>query len=183
MLPYIDEAEVTITSNDPNTVTRSRSGRKISRNLEQQRWEIAVTWPNYLDAKSLVLEVALDAMKGQSIDDDIIHPVRSYHKDATSNWQVQTTTQAGAESIQITGGGSLTVGHYIRFNGHSKVYRVMSSSDNTVSIFPKLRRAVFAAEAVITQAVPITVTRTDDAISYKTKGPLTTVSASFEEML
>lgn len=183
MLPYIDETEMTVTNNDPSVVTRSRSGRKVTRNLEQQRWEAAVTWPDYLDDKALVIEIALDAMKGQSIESDIVHPVRSYHELAGDDWQVQSAAEAGDSSIKITGTGELTVGHYMVFSGHSKMYRVMAYVEGVVDIYPQLRSTVFETESVITQAVPISVTRTDDAISYKRTGPLTSLSANFEETL
>ncbi len=183
MLPHIDEAEVTITNNDPTVVTRSRSGRKAGRNLEKQHWQIAVTWPDYLDDKALPIEIALDDMKGQSVSADLIHPVRGYHKSAEGQWIVQSPVNAGSESVQITGTGTLTIGHYLRFDGHSKVYRVRSFEDGVVNIYPQLRSAVLVSEFVITQAVPISVTRTDDDVSYKYSGPLVSLSANFEEML
>lgn len=183
MIPYLDEAEVTITSSDPSTVSRSRSGRKVSRNLEQQRWSLAVAWPSYLDEKTLPLEIALDAMKGQSMTASIVHPTRSYHGNAPGPWTVTSAIAAGENDIEMSGTGSLTIGHLVRFSSHSKVYRVMSVDGHTVTVFPALRKSLLRSEFITTQAVPISVTRTEDDISYKTTGPLTAIAATFEEML
>jgi len=183
MLPYLDECEVTITSNDPTVVTRSRSGRKVVRNLEQQRWELDVSWPDFLDGRACDLEVALDMMKGQSGIADIVHPVRSYHSDASGIWSVVNSANPGADLLTLAGTGVLTVGHYIRFYNHSKVYRVVAQDGAAYSIYPSLRKQVFASEQVFVSGVAISCTRTDDAISYKRSGPLTKISASFEEQL
>lgn len=183
MLPYIDEAEVTITSSDPSVVSRSRSGRKVSRNLEQQKWLLDVTWPAYLSDKSLSLEIALDEMKGQSEAVGLVHPVRSFHPNASGTWQAIEPANAGANQVLLNGTGSLSLGHLVRFFGHSKAYRITKITGDIVQLFPSLRRGISLSEVVRIDAVAIDVTRTDDEISYKTKGPLTTVSASFEEML
>lgn len=183
MLPYIDEAEVTITSSDPSVVSRSRSGRKVSRNLEQQKWLLDVTWPAYLDDKSLPLEIALDEMKGQSESVGLVHPVRSYHPSASGVWQVIEPASAGANQVLLNGAGSLSLGHLVRFFGHTKAYRITKITGDIVQLFPPLRRGVSQSEVVQTHAVAIDVTRTEDDVPYKTKGPLTTVSASFEEVL
>jgi len=183
MLPYIDEAEVTITSNDPSVISRSRSGRKVSRNLEQQKWLLDVTWPSYLSDKSLSLEIALDEMKGQSLQVGLVHPVRSFHPNASGTWQAIEPANAGANQVLLNGVGSLSLGHLVRFFGHTKTYRITKITGDIVQLFPSLRRNVSLSEVVQFDAVAIEVTRTDDDVSYKTKGPLTTVSASFEEML
>ena len=183
MLPYLDECEVSITSNDPTVVTRSRSGRKFVRNLEQQRWELDVTWPNMLDDRARDVEVALDVMKGQGETADIIHPVRSYHPDAGGSWFVVNPVVAGANALAMVGDGDLTVGHFVAFSGHSKAYRIVSSDGTNYTLYPALRMAVNASEQVYVNGVAVRCTRTDDSISYKRSGPLTKVSASFEEQL
>lgn len=183
MLPYIDEAEVSVTSNDPSSVMRSRSGRKVVRNLEQQRWEFDVNWPDYLDDKAIPLEIALDAMRGQALSADLVHPVRSHHANASGVWSVAGAAASGQNMANVNGTGSLTIGHFLRFAGHSKVYRVQAVAGSAVTLYPNLRQPLLASEVVTVCAVPVTVTRTDDAIRYKRKSVLTPVSASFEEML
>lgn len=183
MLPYLDECEVSITSNDPTVVTRSRSGRKFVRNLEQQRWELDVTWPSLLDDRARAVEMALDTMRGQSEAAQIIHPVRSNHTGATGSWFVSASASAGSKQVSMSGAGSLTLGHCVRFSGHSKTYRLIDDNAGSYSLYPALRKPVFASEQVFVSDVPITCTRTDDAISYKRSGPLTKISASFEEQL
>ena len=183
MLPFIEEAEVTMTSSDPTVVTRSRSGRKVSRSLEQHRWLFDVTWPSYLSNKAIALENALDAMTGQAVADELVHPVRSYHPQASGSWQAVEPASAGDTDVILSGSGSLTIGHLIRFYGHSKCYKVVSTAGSIVSLYPPLRSNVTQTEPVTVNAVPILVTRTDDDVSYKTNGPLTSASAGFEEQL
>lgn len=183
MLPNIDEAEMAVTSNDPCIVLYSRSGAKMVRNLGKQKWGFEITWPQYLQDKSLALEVALDAMYGQSLSAEIIHPSRGYHTSAEGDWTVQTAVNQGEQSVDVVGQGDLTVGHYIKFENHTKVYRVMSYSNSAVTLYPVLRAAVASGESIIVQAVPILVSRTEDEITSQHAGPLTSLSATFEELL
>ncbi|RDL44696.1 hypothetical protein DN730_09950 [Marinomonas piezotolerans] len=183
MLPYIQEAEVSIISNDPSVVSRSRSGRKHVRNLERQHWLLDIKWPDYLRDKANEITVQLDAMQGQAETADVIHPVQSYHPNAGADFTATSGVAAGADSVAVSGTGALTIGHLVRFRDHSKVYRVIALSGSTVTLYPKLRRALSAAETITTQSVPITVTRINDELTAKQKGPLSSLSASFEEML
>ena len=182
MIPYLLEANVGLTSKDPTSVSVSRSGKKLSRNLEQQAWLLSIEWPDLLHSKAALLEVALDEMKGQSMTAEVLHPVRSYHPQAEGLWSVAAAVSAGQKLVSLAGMGQLSVGHFIRFSGHKKVYRVMKYEGGVATVYPALRSDL-NLDSVIVQDVTFTVTRTDDEMSYPTSGPFVSISAEFEEQL
>jgi len=182
MIPYLIDANVAVSSKDPAAVSVSRSGKKLARNLEQQAWSFSIEWPELLHSKAAALEVALDDMMGQTLTAQVLHPVRSYHPNASGVWGVSFAAGAGQKLVTLAGSGSLSIGHFIGFSGHAKVYRVMKYDSNVVTLYPALR-ANLTADTAIVQAVPFTVTRTDDEASYPTSGPLVSISAEFEEQL
>jgi len=182
MIPYLIDANVAVSSRDPTAVSVSRSGKKLSRNLEQQVWLFSVEWPDLLHSKAAVLEVALDEMKGQMLTAQVFHPVRSYHPNASGAWHVSIAASAGEKLVSLAGVGELSIGHFIVFSGHSKAYRVMKYENNVATVYPSLREGLNSDTAII-QDVPFTVTRTDDETNYPTSGPIVSISAEFEEQL
>ena len=71
----------------------------------------------------------------------------SYTGTQTSGIQATGARAAGATSIAVTQ-NTLEIGSLVQFNGHKKLYRVVGSNGDTITIFPGLTRAIQTSEVL-----------------------------------
>lgn len=149
-------APLSIESMKPNLMNETVTLKRKIAYTDIQRWEINAGLIPTRDAAELMVHSVVNGYsegfyirmpqiyrKAQSIPDNV-------------TFQVASDVEAGIASIQLicsSGSKILPVGEFIRFQGHSKVYMVSSSTSlsngiNQIEVFPKLVKAIDANEPV-----------------------------------
>ena len=163
-----------ILSKQDTIISKSLSGKKLSRSIDNQRF--AFTASIIIGKRSDIYgELMAFIVKQRSGKENftIIPPeVEDARGVETATLAVNGSHTAGDTTIAIDGfaadtANRLRTGDFIKFNGHTKVYMVVadvtsSSGAATVTIEPPLVSSLSDDEAVTYDNVPFTVHLTND---------------------
>ena len=155
-------------------ISKSLSGKKLSRQIDNQRF--GFTASIIVGKRSDVygeLMAFIEKQRSAKENFTIIPPeVEDARGDETGTLAVNGSHTAGDTTIAMDGfasdsAGRLKAGDFIKFNGHTKVYMVVadvtsSSGAATVTIEPPLVSSLSNDEAVTYDNVPFTVHLTND---------------------
>jgi len=143
-------------------ISKSQSGKKLSRQIDGQRFGFTA---RIITGKrsDIYGELMAFIMKQRSQKENFtIIPPELEDARGTASGIPNGTASAGATSITLggTGTGTLLSGDYIKFANHDKVYMVVADqsdiSTGTLTIEPPLREAVSSSD-ITYDSVPFTV--------------------------
>ena len=169
---------INIKSNQTTIVSTSISGRRQARQLQNQKWEMTVSFPIMTRATFAPIFAFINAQRGRKetftytpplIDDSLGTETGSV---LVNGVHAVADTTIAMDGFAVDGAGRFKAGDYIKFANHSKVYMVVSdvtSSSNaaTVSIEPPLTTALANNEAVTYDNVPFTVALKNDIQEFQ----------------
>ena len=156
-------------------ISKSQSGKKLSRQVDNQRFGFTV---QIITAKrsDVYGELMAFIMKQRSQKENFtIIPPEISNARGTASGIPNGTASAGTTSITLggTGTGSLKAGDYIKFANHDKVYMVVEDqsdiSTGTLTIEPPLTTAVSSSN-IIYDNIPFTVHLTNDMQDFGISG-------------
>lgn len=169
---------IKIKNNQTTIVSTSISGRRQARQLQNQRWEMTVSFPPMTRANFAPIFAFINSQRGRKESFTYTPPIID---DAlgteTGSVLVNGVHAVGDTTIAMDafagdGAGRFKAGDYIKFASHDKVYMVVSdvtSSSNaaTVTIEPPLTTALADNSAVTYDSVPFTVALKNDAQEFQ----------------
>tara|TARA_Y100000114_G_scaffold114947_1_gene109001 strand:- start:1310 stop:1930 length:621 start_codon:yes stop_codon:yes gene_type:complete len=176
-------------------ISKSQSGKKLSRQIDGQRF--AFTAKIITGKRSDIYgELMAFIMKQRSQKENftIIPPeIEDARGVETGTLAVNGSHTAGDTTIAIDGFASdtanrLRAGDYLKFNGHTKIYMVVedvtsSSNAATVTIEPPLITTLADDEAVSYDNIPFTVHLTNDVQEFGVIGATNTGELLYEFQL
>lgn len=143
-------------------LSKSVSGKKLSRQIDGQRWAFTarVITAKRSDVYGDLMAFIVKQRSGK--ENFTIIPPEIEDARGTASGVPHGTASAGATSITLggTGTGTLKAGDFIKFANHDKVYMVVADqsdiSTGTLTIEPPLREAVSSSN-ITYDNVPFTV--------------------------
>ena len=169
---------IKIKNNQTTIVSTSISGRRQARQLQNQRWEMTVSFPIMTRANFAPIFAFINSQRGRKetftytppiIDDSLGTETGSV---LVNGVHAVADTTIAMDGFAGDGAGRFKAGDFIKFASHDKVYMVVSdvtSSSNaaTVTIEPPLTTALADNEAVTYDSVPFTVALKNDAQEFQ----------------
>lgn len=165
---YVDDVQ--ITNNTNNSATESFSGVINVKRRNVQWWEIKFKLITSGQQGVRELEAFADSLDGQFGTFDFHagnkgKPLKRIRGAATT-----TATDAGKSKVKVNGiTGALSIGDFISFSNHSKVYRVTSYDKATgfADIKPALRKAQKLGDSIKYDNVTFKLRLKRDDVKYK----------------
>jgi len=169
---------IKIKNNQTTIVSTSISGRRQARQLQNQRWEMTVSFPPMTRTNFAPIFAFINSQRGRKetftytppiIDDALGTETGSV---LVNGVHAVGDTTIAMDAFAGDGAGRFKAGDYIKFASHDKVYMVVSdvtSSSNaaTVTIEPPLTTALADNSAVTYDSVPFTVALKNDAQEFQ----------------
>ena len=169
---------ITIKNNQTTIVSTSISGRRQARQLQNQRWEMTVSFPIMTRTNFAPIFAFINSQRGRKetftytppiIDDSLGTETGSV---LVNGVHAVADTTIAMDGFAGDGAGRFKAGDFIKFASHDKVYMVVSdvtSSSNaaTVTIEPPLTTALANNEAVTYDSVPFTVALKNDVQEFQ----------------
>ena len=185
-------ASVKFTSEQPSSISRTNSGRVISRAIVGQRWKIQISYNPMTREQFEPIYAFLQEKRGRLQPFFVILPQYSTSRDSTLNRTVTTNTavSAGANHFVAAGFGSgngeLKIGDMINFNDsnnstHKKAYQITrvltnsnyltggiqpSSSQRLYYVSPHIEKAVASGQGVVYTNTKFRVIQASDVTEY-----------------
>ncbi len=168
---------INIKSNQTTIVSLSISGRRQARQLQNQRWEMQVSFPPMTRSSFAPIFAFITSQRGRKesftytppiIDDSLGTETGSV---LVNGVHAVADTTIAMDGFAGDGAGRLKAGDFIKFASHDKVYMVVSdvtSSSNaaSVTIEPPLTTALTNDSAVTYDSVPFTVALKNDVQEF-----------------
>ena len=156
-------------------LSKSVSGKKLSRQIDGQRWGFTarIITAKRSDVYGELMAFIVKQRSGK--ENFTIIPPEMEDARGTASGVPHGTASAGATSITLggTGTGTLKAGDFIKFNNHDKVYMVVADqsdiSTGTLTIEPPLTTAV-SSSTIVYDNVPFTVYLTNDIQEFGVVG-------------
>jgi hypothetical protein len=156
-------------------LSKSVSGKKLSRQIDGQRWAFTarIITAKRSDVYGELMAFIVKQRSGK--ENFTIIPPEIEDARGTASGVPHGTASAGATSITLggTGTGTLKAGDFIKFASHDKVYMVVADqsdiSTGTLTIEPPLTTAVSSSN-ITYDNVPFTVYLTNDIQEFGVVG-------------
>ena len=169
---------INIRNNQTTIVSTSISGRRQARQLQNQRWEMTVSFPIMTRTNFAPIFAFINSQRGRKetftytppiIDDSLGTETGSV---LVNGVHAVADTTIAMDGFAGDGAGRFKAGDFIKFASHDKVYMVVSdvtSSSNaaTVTIEPPLTTALADNETVTYDSVPFTVALKNDVQEFQ----------------
>ena len=171
-----------IKSIQPTLISKSISGKKLSRTIDAQRWAftISVITSTRATAYGELMAFIVKQRSGKETFTIVPPEIEDARGSETGSVLVNGDQSAGDNTIAMDGfsgdsAGRFKAGDFIKFASHTKVYMVISdvtSSSNaaTVTIEPPLTTALANDSSVAYDNVPFTVHLTNDVQEFGVVG-------------
>jgi hypothetical protein len=156
-------------------LSKSISGKKLSRQIDGQRWGFTarIIIAKRSDVYGELMAFIVKQRSGK--ENFTIIPPEMEDARGTASGVPHGTASAGATSITLggTGTGTLKAGDFIKFANHDKVYMVVADqadiSTGTLTIEPPLTTAI-SSSTIVYDNVPFTVYLTNDIQEFGVVG-------------
>ena len=171
-----------IRSIQPTIISKSISGKKLSRTINSQRWAftIEIITAKRSDVYGELMAFIIKQRSGKENFTIIPPEIEDARGSETGSVLVNGAQSAGDTTIAMDGfagdgAGRFKTGDFIKFASHTKVYMVVadvtsSSNAATVTIEPPLVADIANDSAVTYDNVPFTVHLVNDIQSFGTVG-------------
>lgn len=170
---------VELKSNSPTIVSEGRNLVTLARSIPTHRWEMTLKSVNLTILDSRAVSAWVNSLGGRNGTFTAVIPEVSAPKGvATGSPLVSGAHAIGVGTVNLTGFtanivGQLRAGDMVKFANHSKVYQVTADANSsaagavTLSIYPKLMKAVPTATALTMNNVPFLLRLDNDIQEYK----------------
>lgn len=156
-------------------ISKSVSGKKLARQIDNQRWAftVQIITAKRSDVYGQLMAFILKQRSGK--ENFTIIPPEMEDARGTASGTPNGTASAGATSITLggTGTGTLKAGDFIKFASHDKVYMVVEDqsdiSTGTLTIEPPLTTSVSSSDIQFDN-IPFTVYLTNDIQEFGVVG-------------
>jgi len=156
-------------------ISKTVSGKKLSRQIDGQRWSFTarIITGKRSDVYGELMAFIIKQRSGK--ENFTIVPPEVEDARGTASGTPNGTASAGATSITLggTGTGTLKAGDFIKFDNHDKVYMVVADqsdiSTGSLTIEPPLTTAVSSSD-ITYDNVPFTVYLTNDIQEFGVVG-------------
>jgi len=156
-------------------ISKSVSGKKLSRQIDGQRWSFTaqIITAKRSDVYGELMAFIIKQRSGK--ENFTIIPPEVEDARGTASGTPNGTASAGATSITLggTGTGTLKAGDFIKFASHDKVYMVVADqsdiSTGSLTIEPPLTTAISSSD-IQYDNVPFTVHLTNDIQEFGVVG-------------
>ena len=167
-----------IRSIQPTIISKSISGKKLSRTINSQRWAftIEIITAKRSDVYGELMAFIIKQRSGKENFTIIPPEIEDARGSETGSVLVNGAQSAGDTTIAMDGfagdgAGRFKMGDFIKFASHDKIYMVVadvtsSSNAATVTIEPPLVADIANDSAVTYDNVPFTVHLTNDAQEF-----------------
>ena len=171
-----------IQSIQPTLISKSLSGKKLSRTIDAQRWAftISIITSTRATAYGELMAFIVKQRSGKENFTVVPPEIEDARGSETGSVLVNGAQSAGDTTIAMDGfagdgAGRFKAGDFVKFASHDKVYMVVadvtsSSNAATVTIEPPLVADIANDSAVTYDNVPFTVHLTNDVQSFGTVG-------------
>ena len=171
-----------IKSIQPTLISKSISGKKLSRTIDAQRWgfTISIITSTRATAYGELMAFIVKQRSGKENFTIVPTEIEDARGSETGSVLVNGAQSAGDTTIAMDGfagdgAGRFKTGDFIKFASHNKVYMVVadvtsSSNAATVTIEPPLVADIANDSAVTYDNVPFTVHLTNDMQSFGAVG-------------
>ena len=168
-------ASVGFASEQKTITSTTDSGKMFSVQVDGQRFRFSASYPPMTRATFAPVIAFVMKQRSQKETFQIALPdLKDAKGDVSGTVLVNGLHSAGDTTIDVDGmTGTLKAGDFVNFNGHSKVYMVVSdatasSGSATLTIEPPLRENVADNSAVTYDGVEFTVRLTNDVQQFNT---------------
>ena len=162
-------SSVNIKGIDPTIFSQAVNGRMQSRKISAHRWEFTGVYPPLTRGEFAPVSGYIDSLRGRHTVFTVT-PTELCNTTGTGTGTITCgATNAGLSVVAVTGlTGTLKTGDFIKFSGHSKVYKLTAdrSGDGNIAIVPPLITAL-TTDTVVYNNVPFTVRLKNDIQSYR----------------
>lgn len=134
-----------VKSNTPSVLTESRSLVTRTRRLPGQRWEMDLTGFVLPDDNN-AFSAFLFGLQGPTNTFD--YSLISFGKSLAANKTVSVSGVIGDTVISMSNSDDVTVGDFVSFDAHTKVYQVHAINGSNVTVFPGLQRDITLGEII-----------------------------------
>ena len=155
-------------SNDPTLFSETVNGRMQSRKISGQKWEFSASYAPLTRTEFQPVSAYIDSLRGRHTVFTVIPTAIGSASGSVSGTVTCSSTPAGSAVVPITGlTGTLKAGDFIKFSGHSKVYKLTAdrAGNGNLAIVPPLIAAV-GTDTVTYNNVPFTVRLANDVQEY-----------------
>lgn len=160
---------INVKSIDPTLFSQSVNGRMQSRKIASQQWEITGVYPPLTRSEFQPVSAYIDSLRGRhTVFTVVLTEISTTNATSASGTVTCSAAAAGLSVVATTGlTGTLKAGDFIKFSGHSKVYRLTAdrSGNGNLAIVPPLITAV-GTDTVTYIDVPFTVRLANDVQEY-----------------
>lgn len=163
-----------ITTYQPSREAMSHSGKRFSQTTNVQRWGFKVDYSLLNKQQSAILWATLVAAKGKH---KVFHYTPPMYSNTAGNITGMATISypknAGRSWVIFRGTkGKLSVGDYIKFSNHDKVYLVLSAANGFIKIEPPLYKSINMTTYIQYNGIRFTVALESSSSSVSFKPPL-----------
>lgn len=164
-----------VSSVQNNLKSETRSGKHQIRTIGAQRWAFTASYRLLTRAQFAPVWAYVISQEGMLNPFTIVAPVISHTSGtATGTLRVNNVAgyAAGTSVLAVDGiAGTLKAGDFIKFNGHTKVYMVVSdlTGVGSLTITPELTENVVNDEIILYRDVPFTMRLKNDVQEFSTK--------------
>ncbi len=179
-------SDIQISTYAPSRQAISHSGKRYSQTSNIQRWGFKLEYALLQRAEHGRLFAAVLSAKGKHEVFAYTPPIYSNtFGDITGTATAVIARGAGSAVVLFSGAtGKLSVGDYIKFSNHDKVYMVTRSDTDTVTIEPPLYKAIDASTVIIYNRVSFLVSIDSDSADFSARnGGLSSMSISLMEVV
>lgn len=170
---------VELKSNSPTILSEGRNLVTLARAIPTHRWEMTLKSVNLPLLDSRAVNAWVNSLGGRNGTFTAVIPEISTPKGVATGAPVVSGAHAiGANSVSVSAfavsvAGQLRAGDMVKFANHAKVYQVTADANSsatgtaTLSIYPRLMKAVPAGTALTVRDVPFLLRLDNDIQEYK----------------
>jgi hypothetical protein len=168
-------ASVGFASEQKTITSTSDSGKMFTVQVDGQRFKFSASYPPMSRSEFAPVIAFIMKQRSQKETFQISLPdLKNAKGDVSGVVETNGTANAGDTSVTVDGmTGTLKAGDFVKFNGHSKVYMVVSDAtasagSATLTIEPPLRENLSDNEVITYDGVEFTVRLTNDVQEFNT---------------
>jgi hypothetical protein len=168
-------ASVGFASEQKTITSTTDSGKMFSVQVDGQRFKFSASYPPMNRSEFAPVYAFIMKQRSQKETFQIALPdLKNAKGDVSGVVETNGTASAGDTSVTVDGmTGTLKAGDFVKFNGHSKVYMVVSDAtasagSATLTIEPPLRENLSDNEVITYDGVEFTVRLTNDVQEFNT---------------
>lgn len=157
-----------ISSLQPTRVSVTQSLKRQARASGSQKFGLKLGFPSMTRDQAAPIIAFSEAQLGQAETFTYVPPLEGGSRGSCSTVvSVDGSHARGVSDISLVGADApLELGDFIKFENHSKIYRVLVAGQHSIKVNPPLQQNVSDADLVTYRDVPFTVAFSKDVQEY-----------------